>query len=452
MAIYHFSAKMVSRSSGKSVIAKAAYNAREALTEERTGEVKDFHRAKGLLFSGLYTPAQAPKWAHDRAQLWNAADAAEKRKDAQVAREYQMALPHELTDEQRRYLVQDFVKENFTRKGYAADVCIHAPDRDGDQRNYHAHILVTDRRLQANGFAPDKKERQQTATARKAELEGLREKWEHLANRHLERHGHDARIDRRSLEDQGSDREPTQHLGPTATQLEREGKESERGTINRDIAARNSEREDLKEELQKSQEAQRCEEQVLQQTREEESQQAPAPHAQEAPAPHEQTGDAAHGGGRIESKLSAIAADVCEGIGNTIGSFFSGIANAISRPVPEPPKRENESKPKREKAEALEKKPAQAPRHEERKGELSPAPAARPLSAREMLQRQAARQRALRNISASVKRGEDLNPADLHALPPAELERLRQGGDEYLKRLVQRFEREREERGRERER
>lgn len=267
MAIFHFSAKVVSRKSGQSVIAKAAYNAREELTEERTGEVKNYTRAQGLVFSGIYTPAQAPKWAHDRAQLWNAAAAAEKRKDATLAREYQMALPHELTGEQRRYLVQDFVKESFTRRGYAADVCIHAPDRDGDQRNFHAHILVSDRRLEANGFAPDKKERKLKSPDRKAELEALREKWEHLANRHLERHGHDARIDRRSLKDQGSDREPTQHLGPTATQLEREGKDSERGDLNRDIEARNTAREDLKEALQKTQDAQSREEQAQQEKR-----------------------------------------------------------------------------------------------------------------------------------------------------------------------------------------
>ena len=262
MAIFHFHGAVVSRKAGQSVIAKAAYNAREALTEERTGEVKDFHRAKGLLFSGLYTPAQAPTWAHDRAQLWNAADAAEKRKDAQLARVYDIALPHELTNEQRRFLVQDFVKESFTRKGYAADVAIHAPDREGDQRNYHAHILVSDRRLETDGFATHKKERQQSKAEMKAELEALREKWERTANRHLERHGIDARIDRRSLKDQGINREPTEHLGPYATQLEREGKESERGETNRDIDARNQERE----EAQRDYEAAQAERETAQRT------------------------------------------------------------------------------------------------------------------------------------------------------------------------------------------
>jgi len=243
MAIFHFSAKVISRKTGQSAVAKAAYNARERLTDGRTGEIKDYTRAEGLAFSGVYLPANAPKWAHDRQKLWNEAEAAEKRKDATLAREYEMALPHELTGEQRYYLVQDFVRENFTRKGYAADVAIHAPDQEGDQRNHHAHILVTDRRLEANGFAADKKERHLKSPERKAELEALREKWERTANRHLERHGHSERIDRRSLEAQGLDREPTQHIGPTATALERDGQETERGDINREIAARNQERE-----------------------------------------------------------------------------------------------------------------------------------------------------------------------------------------------------------------
>lgn len=246
MAIYHFSAKSVSRRAGQSAVAKAAYNARDKLINDRTGERHDYRRQDGLLFSGVYLPAHAPEWAHDRARLWSEAEKAEKRKDATLAREYQVALPHELTDEQRRYLVQDFVKENFTRKGYAADVCLHAPDRDGDERNFHAHILVTDRRLEAEGFAASKAERQGTKKERAAELEHLRERWEHHTNRHLERHGHAARVDRRSLEAQGIDREPTQHLGPTATTIEREGKETERGKENRAIAERNRDRAELK--------------------------------------------------------------------------------------------------------------------------------------------------------------------------------------------------------------
>lgn len=253
MAIFHLAAKVVSRKSGQSVIAKAAYNAREELTEERTGEVKDYSRAQGLQFSGIFTPCHAPTWARDRAKLWNAADQAENRKDSTLAREYEISLPHELTEEQRRYLVQDFIRESFTRKGYAADVAIHSPDHEGDKRNYHAHILVSDRRLEADGFAADKKERKLKSPERKAELEALREKWERTTNRHLERHGHEARIDRRSLKDQGIDQEPTEHLGPFSTQLERQGKDSERGNINRDIEDRHQERKEAQREYEAAQ-------------------------------------------------------------------------------------------------------------------------------------------------------------------------------------------------------
>jgi len=268
MAIFGLRVKdNLTRSHGQNAVASAAYIARDKLTDERTGEVKDFCRAKGLLFSGIYTPANAPEWAHDRGKLWNEVERIEGRKDSQLARPIQIDLPHELTDEQRRYLVQDFVRENFIRKGYAVDVALHAPDRDGDQRNYHAHLLIPLRLLDENGFAKTKKQEQEIYKNRSAYVEKLRESWEHLANRHLERHGHDARIDRRSLKDQGSDREPTQHVGPHATQLERDGKESDRGDLNRDIEARNSEREDLKEELKKTQEAQSREEQARQEAR-----------------------------------------------------------------------------------------------------------------------------------------------------------------------------------------
>lgn len=249
MAIYHFSAKTVSRSAGQSAVAKAAYNARDKLTDERTGEVKNYSRKDGLVFSGLYAPTDAPDWAQDRGQLWNHAEAAEKRKDATLAREYQIALPHELTDEQRRFLVQDFVKENFTRKGYAADVNIHAPDREGDDRNYHAHVLVTDRKLGAEGFAASKAERQGTQKARTEELESLRESWERIGNRHLERHGHAPSLDRRTLAAQGIEREPTQHLGPLAMVIERDGRESHRGRENRVTMARNAERQQTRADL-----------------------------------------------------------------------------------------------------------------------------------------------------------------------------------------------------------
>ena len=237
MAIYHFTVGIVRRSQGQSAVAKAAYNARAELQNEQTGQTHDYTRAEGLLFEGIFAPKDAPEWARDRERLWNEAEKAEKRKDAQLARNVEIGLPYELTDEQREQLLKDFVRENFVRKGMVADVTLHAPDRGGDERNFHAHVLLTMRRIGPEGFE-EEKAREWNA---KAQLQTWRENWERTANRYLERHGHAARIDHRSLEAQGIDREPTQHLGPYATQLEREGKGSERGAINREIEAGNRE-------------------------------------------------------------------------------------------------------------------------------------------------------------------------------------------------------------------
>lgn len=243
MAIFHFSAKVVSRGKGQSAVAKAAYNAREKLANEKTGEEHDYTRAGGLVFEGIFSPKNAPEWAQDRERLWSIVEAAENRKDSQLARSLDIALPHELTDDQRRQLITDFVRENFVRKGMVADVTIHAPDRDGDERNHHAHVLLTMREIGPDGFGPKVREWNSPH-----QLETWRENWARTTNRYLERHGHEARIDHRSLEAQGIDQEPTTHNGPTATQMEREGERSERGEANREITARNRERERLKAE------------------------------------------------------------------------------------------------------------------------------------------------------------------------------------------------------------
>lgn len=241
MAIFHMTAKIVSRSRGQSAVAKASYNSRQALTNEGTGEKHDYTRRGGVVFEGVFAPKDAPEWARDRGALWSEVERFEKRKDAQLAREVEVALPHELSSEQQRQLVTDYVRENFIRKGMVADVAIHEPGKEGDQRNDHAHILLTLREIGPEGFGP--KVREWNA---KEQLETWRENWARTANRYLERHGHEARIDHRTLEEQGNDKEATVHLGPSATQAEREGEQTERGDINRRIEERNQERESLK--------------------------------------------------------------------------------------------------------------------------------------------------------------------------------------------------------------
>jgi ATP-dependent exoDNAse (exonuclease V) alpha subunit len=253
MAIYSLQAKVISRGQGHSATAAAAYRARVLLLDERTGQKFDFSRMKNeAVFTGIYAPQDAPAWAIDRQQLWNAVEKAEKRKDAQVARDLTIALPCELTPEQNRWLVQDFVRENFTRKGYVADVAIHAPSEQGDERNTHAHIMVTMRTLGAENFAVTK----DRAMNSKEYLHGLRESWEQLANRHLERHGHAERIDRRTLKAQGIERAPELHMGKDATAAERKGRTTERGERQKEIKTRNRRAEELLRELAELQQQQ----------------------------------------------------------------------------------------------------------------------------------------------------------------------------------------------------
>jgi ATP-dependent exoDNAse (exonuclease V) alpha subunit len=244
MAIFHLSAKVVSRGKGQSAVAKAAYNAREKLEQEFTGKVNDFSRKQGLEFSGIFAPENAPDWARDREQLWNEVEKFEKRKDAQLAREVEVSLPHELNAEQRKQLITDFVREQFMRPGMVADVNIHAPDRKGDDRNYHAHILLTMREIGPDGFGPKVRE-----WNGREQLEKWREGWERTANRYLERHGFEPTLDRRTLEAQGIDREPTKHRGVHAQGMERRGLDTERGNAYRDTVERNAELRTLKAEL-----------------------------------------------------------------------------------------------------------------------------------------------------------------------------------------------------------
>jgi ATP-dependent exoDNAse (exonuclease V) alpha subunit len=212
------------------------------MVDMRTGEVHDYSRnAKELLFEGVYAPKGAPDWARDRESLWNHVEQFERRKDAQLARRFIIALPNELTIEQNRYAIQDFVRENFTRRGFIADVAIHAPGKEGDQRNTHAHVLVVLRKLDGQELAA-KKERAATVADRKDELEAVRESWAKIGNRHLERHGFEPTLDCRSFEDRGIDRLASVHLGRQATALEREGIATDRGSLNRGIAAENAQR------------------------------------------------------------------------------------------------------------------------------------------------------------------------------------------------------------------
>ena len=230
MAIYHLSVKTVSRSDGRSATAAAAYRAGAQIVDERTGEVHDYRRKKGIVSATLFVPEDAPGWASERADLWNKAEESEKRKNSTVAREFEVALPEELTTAQRQELAHALAVELVKHHGCAVDVAIHEPGKDGDTRNHHAHILCTTRRLGPSGFGDKTRELDDRATGA-AEVARWRERWAELANAALAKAGHEARIDHRTLKAQGIDREPTEHLGPSATAIERRGQTSQK-TLN----------------------------------------------------------------------------------------------------------------------------------------------------------------------------------------------------------------------------
>ena len=218
MAIYHLSVKTISRSAGRSATAAAAYRAGVEITDERTGEIHDYTRKGGVESAALILPDNAPEWARDRAQLWNAAEQAEKRKNSTVAREFEIALPAELSPEQREKLAHDFARELVKRHGCAADVAIHAPGKGGDNHNHHAHILLTTRRLTPEGFSEKTRELDDRKTK---EIDGWRARFASLQNERLCENGHEARVDHRSHAERGIETAPTLHLGPGATGYER---------------------------------------------------------------------------------------------------------------------------------------------------------------------------------------------------------------------------------------
>lgn len=240
MAIYHLSTKPVSRGLGRSATAAAAYRAGELVHDLSTDQVFDYSRKGGIEHTEIVLPTAAAKadinWARDRQALWNAAEIAEKRKDARVAREYEVALPHELTREQRVKLVQAFSTEIANRYGVVVDFAIHAPHRSGDDRNHHAHILATTRELTATGLGAkasiewsDTDRAKKGLTPAKVEVKAIRERWAVLTNEHLQERGIMVRVDHRSLAEQGINRVPTSHLGPAVSAMERRGIETEVG-------------------------------------------------------------------------------------------------------------------------------------------------------------------------------------------------------------------------------
>lgn len=246
MPSYHLSIKTISRSTGRSATAAAAYRTASKIADLRTGEIHDYTRKGGVDYIALVLPDNAPRWSVDREALWNAAEHAETRKNSTVAREFEVALPSELSDSERQRLAVDFAQEIVERHGCAADVAIHAPGKGGDHRNHHAHILCSTRKLTQEGFGAKTRELDDRTSG---EVVRWRERYAELQNQRFRDNGINAKVDHRSLEAQGIGREPTRHLGVAATGFERRTGQASRKRLDfeKEVAERLSKAKELGE-------------------------------------------------------------------------------------------------------------------------------------------------------------------------------------------------------------
>ena len=270
----HTHVDIVSRSKGASVIAKAAYNARDKLRDEYYVKVHDYSKKDDLVFSKIFLPEHIPKEFSNREFLWNSVEKIEKSKNSQLARNLLFTLPRELNEEDRIKLISEFIKENFTSKGMIADCNIHNPTASDNEEQPHAHILLTLREIdeQGNWKAKSKKEYILDENGEKIKLKSgnyksrkvnlndwnepdrakeWRENFSKKANEYLAKNNIDKRIDPRTFEEQGREELPQVHLGTASYQMEKKGIQTERGNHNRKIIAFNLEFKKLKAELSK---------------------------------------------------------------------------------------------------------------------------------------------------------------------------------------------------------
>jgi ATP-dependent exoDNAse (exonuclease V) alpha subunit len=238
MAIYHFSAKVISRATGSSALASAAYRSAARLHDQRLDRHHDFSNKAGVVHSEVMLPDGAPEHLFDREKLWNEVEATELRKDAQLAREIEFAIPREMTKEEGIELASDFVREEFVDRGMIADLNVHWDlGADGEPKP-HAHVMLTMRDVDEGGFGREEPRLEPHGPSG----EMARALGEHV-NARLAELDIDARIDHRSLEAQGIDLEPQHKIGPAASRMVAQGLQSERlAEMHREIARSNGEK------------------------------------------------------------------------------------------------------------------------------------------------------------------------------------------------------------------
>ena len=269
----HFSVNIISRGKGKSAVASAAYISGEKIKNEWDGVTHDYTRKEKVLVKNIILPDHIPKEFNDRSTLWNKVEMAEKNSNAQLARQFIIGLPKELSLSENKNLVERYIKENLTSQGMIVDYAIHDESQDKNG-NIHCHIMTIMRPINEKGefLAKSKKEyildekgekilnKNGKPKIRKVELttwndKGNVEKWREnfsdLCNKYLERAGAEKRVDHRSFKRQGIKQIPTIHLGASASAMERKGIRTEKGDINREIKKQNELLKNIGNEIKK---------------------------------------------------------------------------------------------------------------------------------------------------------------------------------------------------------
>ena len=270
---FHFSVSMISRGKGKSAVASAAYIAGEKIKNEWDEVIHDYTKKQGVIHKEIFLPDHAPKEFTDRTTLWNSVELFEKNSNAQLARNFIIALPKELSLEENKKLISEFIETNFVSEGMVADLAIHDESQDGNN-NIHAHIMTIVRPLNEDGTWGQKSKKEYMLDengekilgkngkpkTRKVELtnwndrgnvEKWRESFSNLCNRYLQENEIDKKVDHRSFKRQAVKQIPTIHLGAAASALERKGIRTEKGDINREIKKQNQLLKAIGEEIRK---------------------------------------------------------------------------------------------------------------------------------------------------------------------------------------------------------
>ena len=270
---FHFSVNIISRGKGKSAVASAAYISGEKIKNEWDGVTHDYTKKQGVISKEIFLPDHAPEEYKDRKTLWNSVELFEKNSNAQLARNFIISLPKELSIEENKKMIEEYIQNNFVKEGMIVDLAIHDESRDGNQ-NIHAHIMTIVRPINEDGTWGQKSKKEYILDekgekvlnkngkpkTRKVELttwndkgnvEKWREKFSNLCNKYLERAGAEKRVDHRSFKRQGIKQIPTIHLGASASAMERKGIRTEKGDINREIKKQNELLKNIGNEIKK---------------------------------------------------------------------------------------------------------------------------------------------------------------------------------------------------------